>query len=106
MRVTRGEVFDVAEDLRVYYSTFGQWIGEYLSQNSYRMPSRFECDFLVTSETANFKYRCTNFYTPESERFIHRTDAFLAVEWRLSCNPLVMEKGNRGVAFISTEYFE
>ena len=84
VRVTRGEVFDVAVDLRTKSLTFGQWVGEYLSEHNNRMmwvPPGFAHGFLVTSETADFQYKCTDFYAPEYERTILWNDPVLAIDW-------------------------
>ncbi|MCC1495743.1 dTDP-4-dehydrorhamnose 3,5-epimerase [Alcanivorax sp. 1008] len=89
VRVTRGEVFDVAVDLRVGSSTFGQWVGEYLSGENNRMlwvPPGFAHGFLVTSDTADFQYKCTDFYSPEYERSIFWNDPSVNVDWGVS-NP-------------------
>lgn len=84
VRVTRGEVFDVAVDLRSNSPTFGQWVGEYLSEENNRIlwvPPGFAHGFLVTSDTADFQYKCTDFYAPEYERSIVWDDASLQINW-------------------------
>lgn len=84
VRVTRGEVFDVAVDLRTNSPTFGQWVGEYLSEDNNRMfwvPPGFAHGFLVTSDTADFQYKCTDFYAPEYERSIRWDDPALQIDW-------------------------
>ncbi|MCL1479072.1 dTDP-4-dehydrorhamnose 3,5-epimerase [Marinobacter sp. M3C] len=84
VRVTRGEVFDVAVDLRKSSPTFGQWVGEYLSEENRRMmwvPPGFAHGFLVTSDVADFQYKCTDFYAPEYERTIRWDDADLNIQW-------------------------
>jgi dTDP-4-dehydrorhamnose 3,5-epimerase len=84
VRVTRGEVFDVAVDLRTNSPTFGQWVGEYLSEENKRMlwvPPGFAHGFLVTSATADFQYKCTDFYAPEYERSIRWNDPTLKINW-------------------------
>ncbi|MBC7192791.1 dTDP-4-dehydrorhamnose 3,5-epimerase [Marinobacter sp.] len=89
VRVTRGEVFDVAVDLRTHSSTFGQWVGEYLSEENKRMlwvPPGFAHGFLVTSDTADFQYKCTDFYAPEYERSIRWNDPTLKINWGVT-NP-------------------
>lgn len=89
VRVTRGEVFDVAVDLRTNSPTFGQWVGEYLSAENKRMlwvPTGFAHGFLVTSDTADFQYKCTDFYAPEHERSIRWNDPTLNVDWGVA-NP-------------------
>lgn len=84
VRVTRGEVFDVAVDLRPESPTFGQWVGEYLSEDNNRMlwvPPRFAHGFLVVSDTADFQYKCTDFYAPEYERTISWDDSTVNINW-------------------------
>lgn len=85
-RVTRGEVFDVAVDLRRDSPTFGHWVGERLSEENKKMlwiPEGFGHAFLVLSEQADFIYKCTRFYMPEAERAIRWDDADIAIDWPL-----------------------
>jgi dTDP-4-dehydrorhamnose 3,5-epimerase len=110
VRVTRGEVFDVAVDLRTNSPTFGQWVGEYLSEKNNRMlwvPPGFAHGFLVTSETADFQYKCTNFYAPEHERSIHWADRTLGIEWPNldDSEPLVSNKDQEGVGLPEAEFY-
>jgi len=110
VRVTRGEVFDVAVDLRTNSPTFGQWVGEYLSEENNRMlwvPPGFAHGFLVTSDTADFQYKCTDFYAPNYERSIHWADQSLMITWPIDTEsePLVSEKDRAGVAFSAAEYY-
>jgi len=111
VRVTAGEVFDVAVDIRKNSPTFGQWVGEHLSAENGRMlwvPPGFAHGFLVVSETADFQYKCTDFYAPEHDRSIHWADKELNISWPLSGNatPLVSQKDEEGTAFASSEYYE
>ncbi|RUO76949.1 dTDP-4-dehydrorhamnose 3,5-epimerase [Idiomarina seosinensis] len=108
VRVTHGEVFDVAVDLRKDSPTFGQWVGEYLSEENSRMlwvPPGFAHGFLVVSDTADFQYKCTDFYAPEYEKSIHWADKTLDINWPLnnSDEPLVSNKDNKGVNFSDAE---
>lgn len=110
VRVTRGEVFDVAVDLRTNSPTFGQWVGEYLSEENNRIlwvPPGFAHGFLVTSDTADFQYKCTDFYAPNYERSIHWADQSLMITWPIDTEsePLVSEKDRAGVAFSAAEYY-
>ncbi len=78
VRVTQGEVFDVAVDMRQSSNTFGQWVGEILSAENKRMmwiPAGFAHGFLVRSETAEFLYKTTDFYSPQHEVSIRWDDA-------------------------------
>lgn len=85
--VTRGTVFDVCVDLRRYSSTFGQWLGEELDGERHEMlyiPPGFGHGFVVLSEQAEFFYKCTAQYAPESERGIRWDDPDLAIDWPLT----------------------
>lgn len=87
VRVTRGEVFDVAVDLRTDSPTFSHWVGEYLSEENSHMlwvPPGFAHGFLVTSDIADFQYKCTDFYAPEHERSIRWNDPTLNINWGVS----------------------
>lgn len=110
VRVTRGEVFDVAVDLRSNSSTFGQWVGVYLSEENNRMlwvPPGFAHGFYVVSEIADFQYKCTEFYAPQFERALIWNDKELNIEWPLSKanSPIVSEKDRCGVGFIECDKY-
>lgn len=110
VRVTRGEVFDVAVDLRTNSLTFGQWVGEFLSEENNRMlwvPPGFAHGFLVTSDTADFQYKCTDFYAPEYERSIHWADENIAIAWPISgdIEPLVSPKDKYGESLRTADLF-
>jgi len=101
----------VAVDLRTTSPTFGQWVGEYLSEDNNRMlwvPPGFAHGFLVTSESADFQYKCTDFYAPEYERSIHWADEALAIDWPLedSVKTLVSQKDNQAISFSQAEKYE
>jgi len=86
VRVTQGEVYDVAVDLRKGSSTYGEWVGVYLSEENktiFYVPEGFAHGFLVLSETAEFVYKCTNFYYPENENGIIWNDPVLNIDWPL-----------------------
>jgi dTDP-4-dehydrorhamnose 3,5-epimerase len=86
VRVTAGEVLDVAVDLRRSSPTFGQWAGQRLSAANRRMmwiPEGFAHGFYVTSERAEFLYKCTDFYDPASERTLAWDDPAVAIQWPL-----------------------
>ncbi len=109
VRVSKGEVFDVAVDLREDSQTFGQWTGVYLSEENKRMlwiPAGFAHGFLVTSELADFQYKCTEFYAPEHEHTILWNDKDLNIEWPIGKNvePIVSPRDQQGVAFKDARY--
>jgi dTDP-4-dehydrorhamnose 3,5-epimerase len=84
VQVLRGEVFDVAVDVRVGSPNFGRWAGEYLSSENRRqlwVPAGFAHGFLVTSDEALFSYKCTEYYRPGSERTICWDDPTIGVAW-------------------------
>ncbi|HEY8803663.1 MAG TPA: dTDP-4-dehydrorhamnose 3,5-epimerase [Clostridium sp.] len=86
VRVLSGEVFDVAVDLRKGSETYGKWQGVLLSGENKRqfyVPEGFAHGFLVTSEEAEFVYKCTNLYHPEVEGSIAWDDSDIGVEWPL-----------------------
>lgn len=86
VRVTQGEVFDVAVDLRERSPTFGQWVGVYLSAENKQMlwvPPGFAHGFYVTSEEAEFQYKCTDYYNPGDEYSLLWCDETLGIEWPL-----------------------
>lgn len=86
VRVTKGEVFDVAVDLRKGSPTFGQWEGVYLNEENKRqfyVPEGFAHGFLVVSDYATFNYKCTDFYAPEYDGGILWNDPDIGVEWPL-----------------------
>ncbi|MEW6502025.1 MAG: dTDP-4-dehydrorhamnose 3,5-epimerase [Thermodesulfobacteriota bacterium] len=104
VRVVSGEVFDVAVDLRKSSPTFGQWVGEILSAENKKMlwvPAGFAHGFYVTSESAEFVYKCTDFYAPEHERSIRWDDPELAIAWPLvdGTPPLLSAKDAQGFPF-------
>ena len=86
VRVIKGEVFDVAVDLRKDSSTYGQWVGETLSSENKKqlyIPEGFAHGFLVLSDSAEFVYKCTDFYLPEDEGGIQWDDPEIGIEWPL-----------------------
>lgn len=84
VRVVRGAVFDVAVDIRQGSPTFGQWAGVELTENNHRqlwIPPGLAHGFLVLSESADFLYKTTDYYSPEHERCIAWDDPQLAIAW-------------------------
>jgi dTDP-4-dehydrorhamnose 3,5-epimerase len=79
-----GEVFDVAVDIREGSPTFGKWVGVYLSADNKRqfwIPPGFAHGFLVTSETALFSYKCTEYYSPKDEKTVLWNDPEIGIKW-------------------------
>jgi len=100
VRATAGEVFDVAVDIRRGSPTFGRWTGRWLSAENKRMlwiPPGFAHGFYVSSDVAEFQYKCTEYYDPEQERCIWWRDPAIGIEWPLVGEPLVSDKDARGV---------
>ncbi len=95
VRVVSGEVFDVAVDIRTDSPTFGQWVGIYLSAENKRqlwVPEGFAHGFYVTSDEAEFFYKCTDYYNPSSEHSIIWNDSDIGIEWPLHGKPILSEK--------------
>jgi dTDP-4-dehydrorhamnose 3,5-epimerase len=101
VRVVRGEVFDVIVDLRKNSPSFGQWQGVWLSEENYRqfwLPPGTAHGFLVTSETADIEYKCTDFYDPKDEVCLLWNDPDIAIEWP-AITPILSEKDTLGQRF-------
>ncbi len=108
VRVVQGEVFDVAVDIRRGSKTFGQWVGANLSAENKKqiwIPPGFAHGFLTLSETAEFLYKTTDYYSPEHERCIRWDDPKIAIDWRLNCAPQVSPKDMQGELFEDSELF-
>lgn len=108
VRVVEGEVFDVAVDIRRDSPTFGKWVGEVLSaENKLQMwiPPGFAHGFLTLSETAEFLYKTTEYYSPADERCIRWDAPSLAITWPLHRPPLLAAKDINGALFESASFF-
>ena len=109
VRVTRGAVFDVAVDLRQSSPTFGQWVGIELSEENNRqfwIPPGFAHGFLVTSDSADFLYKTTDYYAPQFERSLAWNDPTVGVAWPLEgITPLLSAKDLAGKALAECEKF-
>ncbi|MFN1551715.1 dTDP-4-dehydrorhamnose 3,5-epimerase [Vibrio natriegens] len=104
VRVVSGEVFDVAVDIRNGSPTFGQWVGVYLSAENKRqlwVPEGFAHGFYVTSNEAEFVYKCTNYYNPKAEVSIRWNDENLNIDWPLDGEPLTSDKDDNGMSWRS-----
>lgn len=109
VRVLRGSVFDVAVDMRRSSATFGQWVGVALTEGNFRqlwVPAGFAHGFLVTSESADFVYKTTDYYAPEFERCVAWNDSDLNIQWPLTAEPQLSAKDKAGVALGQAEVFE
>ena len=108
VRVTHGEVFDVAVDVRPGSSTYGQWEGVILSsekKNMFYIPEGFAHGFLVLSDTAEFVYKCTDVYDPSSEGGIPWNDPTIAVEWpKLDVPYKTSEKDEKHEGFAKQDF--
>lgn len=101
VRVVRGEVFDVGVDLRRRSPTFGCWQGVWLSEDNHRqlwLPPGLAHGFIVTSESADFEYKCSDYYDPEDEGCLIWNDPDVGIEWPLA-NPLLSDKDKAGLSF-------
>lgn len=110
VRVTQGEVFDVAVDLRKSSETFGKWVGRNLSaENKYLLwvPPGFGHAFLVLSDIAEFQYKCTDFYNPSSERCIIWNDKQIAIDWPIMqrVQPMLSAKDRVGKFLSDSELY-
>jgi dTDP-4-dehydrorhamnose 3,5-epimerase len=108
VRVVQGEVFDVAVDIRKNSPNFGKWVGTLLSaENKHQLwiPPGFAHGFVTLSESAEFLYKTTNLYAPESERCIKWDDADINIEWPSLEPPCLSEKDRRGLTFVQAEVF-
>ncbi|MEQ9772531.1 dTDP-4-dehydrorhamnose 3,5-epimerase [Pectobacterium jejuense] len=99
VRCIHGEVFDVAVDIRESSITFGQWVGVNLSADNKRqlwIPEGFAHGFLVLSNTAEFVYKTTNYYSPLNEVCLKWNDIKLNIQWPLNGNvPILSDKDNK-----------
>ena len=109
VRVTAGEVFDVAVDLRKSSPTFGKWTGALLSAENKRMlwvPEGFAHGFLVLSDSAEFLYKTTDYYAPAHERCIAWNDAQIGIQWPLTGTPTLAAKDAAGKRLGDAEIFD
>jgi dTDP-4-dehydrorhamnose 3,5-epimerase len=109
VRVIKGEVFDVAVDLRKGSKTFGHWVGDMLSAANNRqlwIPPGFAHGFLTLSDTAEFLYKTTDYYSPEHERCIRWDDPEIAIDWPLTAGaPILAAKDAAAPPFYAAETF-
>lgn len=108
VRVTHGEVFDVAVDMRRSSPTFGQWVSQHLTAANRHMlwiPPGFAHGFLVLSERVEFLYKCTDFYDPASERTLLWNDPEIGIHWPLPAGvePIISDKDRVGLPLSKVE---
>ena len=108
VRVTAGEVYDVAVDIRSSSATFGRWVGVHLSADNNRqlwVPEGFAHGFAVLSEYAEVLYKTTDYYAPEHERCIRWDDPTLAIDWPLHEAPQLSAKDQNGTLLTAAQLF-
>lgn len=110
VRVTSGEVYDVAVDMRRSSATYGQYVGEILSAENKRIlwvPPGFAHGFLVLSEYAEFTYKCSDYYAPEHERSLRWDDETVGIEWPVmpGIEFKLSDKDRKGTSFHESESF-
>ena len=107
VRVARGQVFDVAVDIRRGSPTFGQWIGAILDDVTHRqmyIPQGFAHGFVVLSEIADFVYRCTDYYHPQSEAGIRWDDSEIGILWPEEVlQKLILSEKDRQLPLLRTQ---
>jgi dTDP-4-dehydrorhamnose 3,5-epimerase len=109
VRVTEGEVFDVAVDLRRSSPTFGKWEGITLSAENHRqlwIPPGFAHGFVVLSESAQFLYKTTDYWYPEFERCLLWNDPSVGIEWPIEFEPILAAKDAAGRLLADADLFE
>ena len=111
VRVVRGQVFDVAVDIRRSSPTFGQWVGVELTEDNYRqlwVPPGFAHGFYVLSDTADFLYKTTDYYFPDLERSLLWNDPAVAVSWPIQADvsPIISAKDKIAPKLTDAELFD
>ncbi|WP_461536554.1 dTDP-4-dehydrorhamnose 3,5-epimerase [Spongorhabdus nitratireducens] len=97
VRVVSGEVYDVAVDIRPGSPTFGQWEGVMLSaknKKQFWVPPGFAHGFVVISDTADFEYKCTDYYDPQDEGSFRWNDPDIAIQWPVESPSLSLKDEN------------
>lgn len=109
VQVLRGKILDVIVDLRKSSPTFGRWFGVELSDETCRqvyVPPGCAHGFCVLSESADFTYKCTDYYFPEYERTLLWNDPALGIEWPLTDEPILSAKDRAGVPLAQAEIYD
>ncbi|MFK4133700.1 dTDP-4-dehydrorhamnose 3,5-epimerase [Pseudomonas luteola] len=102
VRCVKGEVLDVAVDIRQDSPTFGRWVAEILSEDNKRqlwIPPGLAHGFVVLSETADFEYKCTDYYDPSVEGCLIWNDPDLGIDWKIS-DPQLSAKDAQGLRLV------
>ncbi|QBY49688.1 dTDP-4-dehydrorhamnose 3,5-epimerase [Cupriavidus oxalaticus] len=108
VRVVVGEVFDVAVDLRQTSPTYGEWVGVTLSAENKRqlwVPEGFAHGFVVTSESAEFLYKTTDYWYPQHERSLLWNDSDVGIDWPIEGQPILAAKDAAGKRLTEAESF-
>jgi dTDP-4-dehydrorhamnose 3,5-epimerase len=107
VRVVRGEVYDVAVDIRSDSATFGEWEGVILSEKNktqFWIPPGFAHGFVVLSDTADFEYKCTEYYDPSDEGSIRWDDPDLNISWPVE-DPVLSTKDRQAEKLKDIKFF-
>ena len=108
VRVTRGAIYDVLLDVRADSPTFGRWVGVTLSAENRRqlwIPAGFAHGFVVTSDSAEFLYKTTDYWAPQYERCIAWNDPAVGIEWPFEGEPVMSAKDKEGKLLKDAEVF-
>lgn len=108
VRVVQGEVFDVAVDIRRGSATYGRWVGVHLSADNKKqlwIPPGFAHGFLTLSETADFLYKTTDYYSPQHERCIRWNDESIGIKWPVTGPVVVSAKDEKAASLTEVEGF-
>jgi len=108
VRVTSGEVFDVAVDIRLQSPTFGKWVGVLLSAENKRqiwIPPGFAHGFIVLKDNTEFLYKTTDYYAPQYDRCIRWDDPAIGIEWPVTQKPILSVKDQQGLPLSQAEVF-
>jgi dTDP-4-dehydrorhamnose 3,5-epimerase len=108
VRVSSGEVFDVAVDIRRQSATFGKWVGVLLSAENKRqmwIPPSFAHGFVVLKDNTEFLYKTTDYYAPQYERCIRWDDPAIGIEWPVTQKPILSAKDQQGLLLSQAEVF-
>ena len=108
VRVTSGEVFDVAVDIRRKSATFGKWVGVLLSAENKRqmwIPPGFAHGFIVLQDNTEYLYKVTDYYAPQYERCIPWDDPAIGIEWPVSQSLILSAKDQQGLLLSQAEVF-